>query len=238
MPCSLPQPLPSPPSSVPRASTLPLVFLFRSPYPVTVLHPPAPLPASSPNSLAASALLYTGPGSSGLSPFSPTSTPSISIDSFLHQFSFPQLLSVATLEERDAFSSYGVHSLEGFDPSGPPVIPVTRSNMRDLCTFHNSLVGHSFRSVPKSWINRLFPFIVGGMSRPVSHRPRDTNATDSVVLPLAMLPLLRPSKVSFALPSGTIRAFPVPSHPSSATPLVPAPSSPSVPSPNDHLHRS
>ena len=32
-----PHPLLSPPSSVPRASTLPLVFLFRSPYPVTVL---------------------------------------------------------------------------------------------------------------------------------------------------------------------------------------------------------
>jgi hypothetical protein len=53
--------------------------------PPNLVCPPAPLPASSPNSLAASALLYTGPGSAGLSQLSPTSAPSISIDSFLHQ---------------------------------------------------------------------------------------------------------------------------------------------------------
>ena len=78
---------------------------------------------------------------------------------------------------------FGVLSLDGPDPSGHPVIPVTRSDMRDLRTFHNSLVGHSIRSVPKIWINRLSPFIVGGMARSVFHRPRGTNATDSAVAP-------------------------------------------------------
>ena len=83
----------------------------------------------------------------------------------------------------------------------PPVISATRSDISDLCTFHNSLVSHSLRLVPYFWIDRrLSPFIVGGTVRLVSHRPRGTNVTDSVVAPLAVSPSLRPSKVFFALP--------------------------------------
>ena len=111
------------------------------------------------------------------------------------------------------------------DPSEPPVIPVTRSDIRDLCTFHNSLVGHSIRSVPKFWINRLSPFIVGGMTRSVSHRPRGTNATDSVVFPLAVSPSLRPSKVSFAPPPSSLSPCVDSTHESASRSISPPSSS-------------
>ena len=96
--------------------------------PPNLICPPAPLPASSPNSLAASALLSTIPGSSGPSLFSPTSTSSFSVDSFHHRLPFPQPLSVAILVERDVFSS------RGHAPGGQAMMGVVDNVTEDLET--------------------------------------------------------------------------------------------------------
>ena len=106
-PTSLHSPLPSWPAHPGLSSSAGLLGPVSLPCngPPNLICPHAPLLASSPNSLAALVLLSAVSGSSSPSPFSPTSTSSISVDSFLHQLQFPQPLSVAILEVRDAFLS-------------------------------------------------------------------------------------------------------------------------------------